>query len=208
MLTRKELEDLVNIPDHKLDKYELMGKRSAFSRGLPYYGKLRSKFPIHFTSFADMHTRHKTKGIEISETFKRDVDGFINFLLYLGDLNTEYDTLGRKDHSKGYIEGNFKWEPYWENYSEAALRNIKTNNLCVNSNELYNESVKKFHQLQDQIIVVDDLYELFNRNTIDKQKEFNKLLKKLKFIQLPNPQRISYRDEVTINKFNIDEYLK
>lgn len=208
MLTRKELEELVNTPDHELDKYELMGKRSAFSRGLPYYGKLRSKFPIHFTSFVDMHYRHKIKGVEISETFSRDTDGFINFLLYLGDLNTEYDTLGRIDHSKGYIEGNFKWEPYWENYSEAALRNVKTNNLRVKSIELYNESIKKFYQLQSQIIIVDDLYELFGKNTESTQKNFNYLLKKLNFIQLPNPQRISYNDEVLINKFNINEYLK
>lgn len=208
MLTRKELEDLVNIPDHKLDKYELMGKRSAFSRGLPYYGKLRSKFPIHFTSFADMHTRHKTKGVEISETFSRDVDGFINFLLYLGDLNTEYDTLGRKDHSKGYIEGNFKWEPYWENYSEAALRNVKTNTYHINFIKSYNEIIKKFYQLQNQIIVVDDLYEQFGKNTESTQKKFNYVLKELDFIQLPNPERISYRDEVVINEFDIDKYLK
>lgn len=207
MLTRKELEDLVNTPDHELDRYELMGKRSAFSRGLPYYGKLRSKFPIHFTSFAAMYARHKTKGVEISETFSRDTDGFINFLLYLGDLNTEYDTLGRIDHSKGYIEGNFKWEPYWENYSEAAVRNVKTNNLHVNSNKLYNESIKKFYQLQNQTIIVDDLYELFGKNTIDKQKEFNKLLKELDFVQLPIPQRVSYSDKATINEFDIDEYL-
>lgn len=207
MLTRKELEDLVNTPDHELDRYELMGKRSAFSRGLPYYGKLRSKFPIHFSSFTHMYARHKTKGVEISETFSRDVDGFINFLLYIGDLNTEYDTLGRIDHSKGYIEGNFKWEPYWENYSEAALRNVSTNTYHVNFVKSYNENIKKFHQLQNQTIIVDDLYELFGKSTESTQKKFNYLLKELDFVQLPIPQRISYRDKVTINEFDIDEYL-
>lgn len=123
MLSRKKLSALARVPESMLTVEELAGKRSAESRGLPYYGKLRKEFPTHFTSFAKIHYRTKLSGLACD--FPRTVEGFIEFLLYIGDVPDDqlWPTVGRFDHSKGYICGNFAWQDQDENSGESVARN-------------------------------------------------------------------------------------
>lgn len=117
MRTKQELLSLLN---HNLTHQEEMGKRSAIARGLPYYGYLKSEYPQHFSSFSRMHARTLVSGKDCD--FPRNAEGFISFLLYLGDIPEGMisPTLGRKDHSKGYVIGNFAWEERSLNCSKAG----------------------------------------------------------------------------------------
>lgn len=125
MLSREELNELANFDDSKLTNEEYGGKISVISRGLPYYGKLKKEFPAHWSSFTGMHKRHKVKGVDIDSLFDRDVNGFIEFILYVGDIPKFMidPSIGRIDHSKGYIVGNFRWESLSSNAKESSERN-------------------------------------------------------------------------------------
>ncbi len=127
MLSREELIELSNPDDTKFTQEEWMGKLSVISRGHPYYGLLKKEFPTHWMSFSGMHKRKKEYNIEIDSLFERNTNGFIEFILYLGDVpeNMIIPTVGRIDHSKGYIVGNFRWESKGSNSSEVGIRNVK-----------------------------------------------------------------------------------
>lgn len=67
-----------------------------------------------------MHSRD----IGVAECFERTVDGFIAFILYLGDVpcGMERPTVGRIDHDRGYELGNFTWQSMSENSKEVRVR--------------------------------------------------------------------------------------
>lgn len=106
----------------------LGGLKSAHARGLPYYGSLPLEYPRHFASFKRMHSRAARSGLEVA--FPRSGHGFVKFLLYVGDIpkGMVQPSLGRKDHSKGYVPKNFGWQSYSDNSSESASRNLKSRN--------------------------------------------------------------------------------
>jgi hypothetical protein len=104
------------------------GLESTKARGLPYYGALATFYPVHLACFKSMHSRSGPLGLKVD--FSRSVEGFIEFLRYVGDIpeGMARPTLGRLDHSEGYTRGNFEWQGYAENSSESAARNIKGGN--------------------------------------------------------------------------------
>jgi hypothetical protein len=97
--------------------------KSLEARGLPYYHGLNKSYPVHFVSFSNMHNRISDKNLETD--FPRTYEGFKDFIEYLGDIpiGMKKPTIGRKDHSKGYIRGNFEWQEYSKNSLESTIRN-------------------------------------------------------------------------------------
>lgn len=206
MLNRQELEALANVPDHELNRYESMGKASAESRGLPYYGRLRSEYKDHFTSFLCMHNRCMRENIEISKNFSRDAEGFINFLLYLGDLQTDTDSLGRRDHTKGYIEGNFRWQPLEENSKESGIRNKKNpSKKKLHSHYIFIEVLEYLSANQNKILNISQLYLDLKKIKKEQRYSLRERLKVLPFITIQNFKHLN-NFQVEIGTFDINEY--
>jgi hypothetical protein len=97
-------------------------RRSVEARGLPYYHSLNKQYPIHYASFSRMHGRIWRD--KLSTDFPRDFQGFKDFIAYLGDIPVGMNnpTVGRKDHSLGYVKGNFEWQSKSKNSSECSSR--------------------------------------------------------------------------------------
>lgn len=155
MKTKRALRRLLDKSGSELSRTELMGKRSAESRGLPYYGILRKRYPQHFISFSDMHQRVAERNLGCE--FPRTVDGFIDFLVYVDDVSDGMSnpSLGRFDHSVGYVVGNFAWQELSANSQESAERNRKLLDRCVTRGEeapnviLDDELVSRMRKFRD-----------------------------------------------------------
>lgn len=127
MKSKDELQRILKNSQNFLTKEEIAGMRSALARGLPYYGRLRSHYRVHFQAFSNMHKRCSEFTLDCD--FERSAAGFVEFLLYLGDVppNMRVPTLGRSDHDIGYVIGNFQWQEQSENAQESVLRNQPVN---------------------------------------------------------------------------------
>lgn len=145
MLTREYLEQLQNISEDELSTHERGYRDRCLSRGNNYYGRLRKEFPVHFNSFYNMQKRCVFLDIETDFTY--DVDGFIEFILYVGEVpeGMNRPSVGRLNHDCGYVKGNFEWQALSDNCSEVATRNYDNNprlskgvefQRCVNSDTL------------------------------------------------------------------------
>jgi len=87
----------------------------------PRYGNLKYLYPDHFRHFQVMQDRAKNGcGTEYSN----DSSGLLEFIEEIGPYPTGMvmPTVGRKDHSKGYIQGNFTWQSRSDNAKESGLR--------------------------------------------------------------------------------------
>lgn len=84
--------------------------------------KIKRANPIFGTSFKHMMDRVKLYNLECSYT--RDEKGFLEFVKDIGEipLNMKSPSVGRKDHTKGYVKGNFDWQERTENSYESAKR--------------------------------------------------------------------------------------
>jgi hypothetical protein len=157
MLEKEQLLAILNRPESELDFTELAGKRSAESRGLPYYGDLRKMFQFHFSSFSRMHERIKESGLETD--FPRTALGFVEYLIYLGDVpyfDGDLPTAGRFDHGMGYVRGNFSWQSKKENSSESLTRNHREGNIShacgsrIATAVLTDEIVRAIRRIRDE----------------------------------------------------------
>ena len=72
--------------------------------------------------FRDMIIRSRNKNIECEYT-KSDED-FERWLIDIGPVpeGMKIATVGRHDHSQGYIKGNFSWQEKSDNSAESAKR--------------------------------------------------------------------------------------
>lgn len=87
-----------------------------------------------------------TRTSDIDKSFSRSVEGFINFISYLGEVpeNMLNPTIGRIDHSVGYYVGNFKWQSKSDNSKESINRvGIKIPRTRTNLNKIYYNDGKK-----------------------------------------------------------------
>jgi len=84
--------------------------------------------PIQYFAFQN---RILTSGQEVDEEFTHSKEGFKAFVEYLGPIpsNLQKPSVGRFDHSKGYIKGNFVWQEASENSRECMTRTNLTNNI-------------------------------------------------------------------------------
>jgi hypothetical protein len=117
MITRENLLESLNVEESSLTHYERMGKESALARGLPYYGNLKLDFPTHWIAFAGVIRRSNLTKLECD--YKLTPLDFIRFILDIGEIPPDIDpSVGRYDHTKGYVVGNFRWQDFFENSSD------------------------------------------------------------------------------------------
>lgn len=139
MKSKQELLTLLN-KTHGTEE----GRASVEGRGLPYYGQLQLIYPIHMRAFKLMHARAKLRHLDVD--FPRSGLGFVSFLLYVEDIPAGMcrPSLGREDHSLGYLRGNFRWQELEENTRESLIRNIKDRNPKMRQvQKILNSQVRK-----------------------------------------------------------------
>lgn len=154
-----------------LTPLQLKGISSTKARGLPYYGCLRKNYQKHFQSFSGMHKRLKISNL--STDFPRTLEGFISFIEYLGPIpcNMIKPTLGRLDHTLGYVKGNFEWQASKENSSEVGLRNsINLVNVhFVKGAKFYTDGIRNFKLLPNDPKIKDLNLKLGHTHIPDKK---------------------------------------
>lgn len=81
----------------------------------------------HRSAFKKLHSRAKRLDLTVDPMFASSTAGYGNFIAYVGPVpsNMRRPTVGRYDHSRGYVAGNFRWQEHSENAAEAATRNKK-----------------------------------------------------------------------------------
>lgn len=117
-MNREYLESLL-VPKDKTQEWV---SRMVVNRGDKYYGNLKKEYSKEYECFYNMMCRTKKNGL-ITD-FEYSPCGFIDFLLYVGHIPKDIicPSIGRFDHSKGYVKGNFSWEEKIDNISEVSKR--------------------------------------------------------------------------------------
>jgi hypothetical protein len=59
-------------------------------------------------------------------------------------------TVGRKDHSRGYVSGNYEWQEFGENVREANSRNYTNGTGKFSDDALRTMAMTKTGQTQDE----------------------------------------------------------
>lgn len=121
MRTKKELRALLNTV------HDIRGYNISLSSGRSYYGVLGRTYSHHFKCFKNMHSRVKRNSLEVD--FSLDGEGLVDFIRYIGDIPAGMvkPTVGRQDHSLGYVRGNFAWQEHDENSGESNTRGTRGN---------------------------------------------------------------------------------
>jgi len=116
-----------------MNHYKEAALKSLEARGLPYYQGLKEQYPQHWSSFENMH--HRIDACGFATDFPRTYQGFKDFIEYLGPVPVGMikPSTGRKDHSKGYVRGNFAWQSHFDNTSEAYHRRSAEISIYLNS---------------------------------------------------------------------------
>jgi len=152
MHSKKELYDIVL--DTHLTRFESMGKQSANNRQLPYYGKLKHIYPKHFSAFSHLKAKYECG-------FEKNLDGFIEFLIDLGDIPQTKSTIAPRistiNQEKGYIKGNMMWDVLRKSYKPIENKNkIATQNqqkLLIDFlvNTSFNTQIYLTNELTEQL---------------------------------------------------------
>lgn len=140
--------------------------KSVEARGLPYYHGLNKQYPIHFSSFSRMHGRIWRD--KLSTDFPRDFQGFKDFIAYLGDIpvGMKQPTVGRKDHSLGYVRDNFEWQERSKNSSEGSSR-TKTGSLNILNTACLKKRqnlINFINSITADVLITDQLSKQLNYN--------------------------------------------
>lgn len=87
----------------------------------PRYGQQSKTYPHEVRLFGGMQQRCH-KGYSTTE-FGWDEQGFIDFIEEVGAIpeGMPQPSLGRRDHSVGYVKGNIFWQDTYENRVESIL---------------------------------------------------------------------------------------
>lgn len=107
------------------------------------YTELRSKFRKHSNSFSSMHSR----STYIDPKYSRTPEGLINFIADLGPVpdGMSSPSIGRLDHSLGYIPGNFEWQDRWENAKDSHNRRDSESYSKLHKGKVYyNDGIKNY----------------------------------------------------------------
>lgn len=173
MRSRSYLLSLGNVSEKRLSAIELGGKHSVENRGAVYFGRLTHSYPIHTSSFKKLHGRSRASGLEVD--FPYSMEGLVDFILYIGPVPTGMvrPTVGRRDHDRGYVRGNFRWQEHSENSSESGKRNAHKSATFVvgtsNRNSKFtNFDIRRIRKLFDRGMSNPDIASIFSvdRKTI------------------------------------------
>lgn len=86
------------------------------------FGELQRDNPIHFKHFRSLFQRASNCGTDLSN----DLAGFQCFIQEVGLTpqlpSGERLSVGRKNHAKGYVKGNYFWQSLSDNSRESAIR--------------------------------------------------------------------------------------
>jgi len=84
------------------------------------FGVLKDLYPAHYRAFLNVIKRSSDVGTDLTN----DKNGYLEFVEELGPCppDMKQPTVGRKDHSLGYVRGNYFWQSSSENYSEVRSR--------------------------------------------------------------------------------------
>ena len=88
----------------------------------PWFGELPKLYPDHYKHWHWMWDRI-TRGV-CDTDLTRDKSGFLLFVEEIGEYTSDMKrpTVGRKDHSIGYLLGNFAWQENVDNIAEMSKR--------------------------------------------------------------------------------------
>lgn len=106
---------------HKFTEEQVI--RRAVGRGLdPARAVVANAHPRHNRVFRNTLRRVALYGFPCD--FPDTAVGLQAFIDYLGPVpeSMTKPSVGRIDHANGYVRGNFMWQEFSENASEAALR--------------------------------------------------------------------------------------
>ena len=89
-------------------------------KGSGKFGMLKFTHPHHFDHFWHLQSRAKQVGTDFTD----DEFGLFEFIAEIGPYPSDMvrPSVGRKDHTKGYVRGNFEWQPLSENSGESTTR--------------------------------------------------------------------------------------
>lgn len=78
-----------------------------------YWALINPRFARELQAFKGMHNRVR-EGKSPSILWSRDFDGFHRFLQHIGPIpgKMKKPSVGRKEHTQGYLPGNVHWEPH------------------------------------------------------------------------------------------------
>jgi hypothetical protein len=91
----------------------------------PRYVELIRNHPRHYSHFHDMIKRAKRKNLDCD--FERTHESLARFIAHIGPIpeGMVWPSVGRYDHSIGYVVGNFRWKEYGENASDGAKDTVR-----------------------------------------------------------------------------------
>lgn len=97
-------------------------KKRMIGRGDNYWGELNELETLCRKKLKLIHDRCKRDNL-ITD-FSNSRQGLRELVEYLGEVpdDMEVPSVGREDHSKGYIRGNFGWQELSENLADGAMR--------------------------------------------------------------------------------------
>ena len=103
------------------------------------YGNIKLVYPEFNVYWNWMHDRAKLVGTDLT----RDCFGYFEFVCELGPIPPDIDrpTVGRKDHAKGYVSGNYKWQEFVDNARENTSRNYSNKTGKYSEISLRNMSI-------------------------------------------------------------------
>lgn len=154
-----------------MDYFE-MAQRSLQVRGYPYYGKYKKDYPVHWSSFIGMYKR------AINTEFPRTLKGFKDFINYLGPVpkGMKKPTVGRSDHNKGYIKGNFKWQELSENSKEGSVRAFRSiKNTLKTPNMIKRKKLIEYLKNNPNVKATQKIADKLNYNIINLRIAINEL---------------------------------
>lgn len=82
--------------------------------------KSKHSYPRHLVYFSNMHLRVAKYDRECD--FPYTDDGFVMFCEYIGPIpeGMKVPSVGRIDHSRGYVFDNFRWQELSDNVADGA----------------------------------------------------------------------------------------
>jgi hypothetical protein len=152
MFSKEELRDQYDKDIASLSGRYRAAKDRMDAKGFPYYGVFRERYANHLSSFKNMQKRVKDLGFDCD--FEHSINGFIEFLVYLGDVpdGIGRPSIGRYDHSKGYVKGNFRWESLSENSAEVGRRRKHKRGEEASKAVLKNGEVRAMRLFRDALL--------------------------------------------------------